>query len=122
MVGFDTWLGWAGLVIWLGCRLGCVGQHGAGDLVWFRELVQQEICLGWVGYLVELDIWLSMRFAWVGHLFGFYVWLGWRFCCIVLGWRFGWVLLGWRFCWILLGMEFGWRLCLVEYLAGLYIW
>ena len=71
-----------------------MGLHGAGDLVWFRDLVRLEIGLGWVSYLVELDIWLGMRFAWVGHLVGFYVWLGWRFCCIVLGWRFGWVLLG----------------------------
>ena len=27
--------------------------------------------MGWVGHLVELDIWLGMRCEWVGYLLGF---------------------------------------------------
>lgn len=67
----EIWLDWARM----GCRIGYV-----------VDLVALEFCLGWVGHLVGLDIWLGLSFSWVSHMVVLYIWLGKRFGWLGLGW------------------------------------
>ena len=74
----------------MGCRFGYV-----------VDLVALEFCLGWVGHLVGLDIWLGLSFSWVFHMVVLYIWLGKRFGFVgdmagLENW-FGWFGLVWRF-------------------------
>ena len=52
-------------------------------MVGFGALVGLDIWLGWVRYVLRLQIWLGRRFGRVGYLVMFYMWLSVE---IWLGW------------------------------------